>query len=196
MSAHGQQQPIPDIKVIGAQTTPCLGTVIKARRQELGWTQEKLAERMASVGDETFRQSDVSRLERGKVELPHLQRLACLAAVLDMPLGELLARSGWAAHGPAHSPDNPRPRVQDAPRDFASTPTAPFTPTPPVQASRPETLPPALSEWSKVRELIAEATATQRRTREIIANSEALRRLVGTPPRAKSHPAPFKRGVV
>ena len=46
-----------------------LGDAIRARRLELGWTQEELAERIA-VGDETFRQSDVSRLERGKVALP------------------------------------------------------------------------------------------------------------------------------
>src|SRR5919107_1206427 len=48
-----------------------LGEAIKVRRRELGWSQEELARRMLEQGDATFRQSDVSRLERGKVVLPH-----------------------------------------------------------------------------------------------------------------------------
>ncbi|HEX2280222.1 MAG TPA: helix-turn-helix transcriptional regulator [Thermomicrobiales bacterium] len=73
-----------------------LGDAIKTRRRELGWSQEELAQRMINSGDLTFRQSDVSRLERGKVVLPHRQRLEHMAAVLGLSLGELLARSGWS----------------------------------------------------------------------------------------------------
>jgi transcriptional regulator with XRE-family HTH domain len=73
-----------------------LGKAIKARRLELGWSQEELAQRMIDHGDVTFRQSDVSRLERGKVVLPHRERLEHLAAVLGLSLGEILARSGWS----------------------------------------------------------------------------------------------------
>jgi transcriptional regulator with XRE-family HTH domain len=73
-----------------------LGDAIKARRQELGWTQVELADRVAGSGDPAFRQSDVSRLERGNVTLPHRSRLECIATVLGLPLGELLERSGWS----------------------------------------------------------------------------------------------------
>jgi transcriptional regulator with XRE-family HTH domain len=73
-----------------------LGEAIKARRLELGLSQEELARRMIDRGDLTFRQSDVSRLERGKVALPHRDRLEHMAAVLGISLGELLARSGWS----------------------------------------------------------------------------------------------------
>jgi transcriptional regulator with XRE-family HTH domain len=72
-----------------------LGVVVRRRRQELGWTQEELAERISADG-EYVRQSEISRIENGKIELPRRERLVRLAAVLDLPLGELLARSGWA----------------------------------------------------------------------------------------------------
>jgi transcriptional regulator with XRE-family HTH domain len=73
-----------------------LGETIKARRLKLSWSQEELAHRMIDHGDMTFRQSDVSRLERGKVGLPRRERLEHMAAVLGLSLGELLARSGWS----------------------------------------------------------------------------------------------------
>jgi transcriptional regulator with XRE-family HTH domain len=41
-------------------------------------------------------QSDVSRLERDKITLPRRDRLERIADALDIPLGELLASSGWA----------------------------------------------------------------------------------------------------
>jgi len=72
-----------------------LGVVIRRRRRELGWTQEELAERI-STDDEYVRQSEISRIESGKIDLPRRDRLIRLAEVLDLPLGELLARSGWA----------------------------------------------------------------------------------------------------
>jgi len=79
----------------GTGTVPSLGASIKARRLELGLSQEGLAERASGPGEEV-RQSDVSRLERGRVALPRRARLARIAAALDLSLGELLARSGWA----------------------------------------------------------------------------------------------------
>jgi transcriptional regulator with XRE-family HTH domain len=72
-----------------------LGVVIRRRRQELGWTQEELAERI-STNDEYVRQSEISRIENGKIDLPRRERLIRLAEVLSLSLGELLARSGWA----------------------------------------------------------------------------------------------------
>jgi len=87
-----------------------LGVTIRARRIELGWTQEELAERIST--DEVYvRQSEISRIESGRVTLPRRQRLELLAAALDLPLGELLASSGWAGadqafeHVPALSLD-------------------------------------------------------------------------------------------
>jgi transcriptional regulator with XRE-family HTH domain len=72
-----------------------LGQVILARRAELGWTQEQLAER---IGD-NVRQSEISRLERDHIGLPRRYRLEQIARALDIPLGELLLRSGWAGAG-------------------------------------------------------------------------------------------------
>ena len=72
-----------------------LGAVIRARRIELGLTQEELAARIGGEG-EYVRQSDVSRLERGRVGLPRRARLERIAAALGLPAGEVLARSGWA----------------------------------------------------------------------------------------------------
>ena len=155
---------------------PCgLDAVIKARRQELGWTQEELADRMAAAGDDTFRQSDVSRLERGKVELPHRQRLGRLAEVLGLSLGELLALSGWAGGATMLTIAEPPLARQDAAREPAMPDTEITTESMP-RAERPKTLPEELSSWSRVRELIAEAAATREHTRAILANSEALLR--------------------
>ena len=72
-----------------------LGTAILQRRMELGLTQAALAERVATCGDWGFRQSDISRLERGIVTLPHFTRMRSLATALELPVGELLAKSGW-----------------------------------------------------------------------------------------------------
>jgi transcriptional regulator with XRE-family HTH domain len=80
-----------------------LGSVIKARRIELGWTQEQLAERISADG-EYVRQSEISRIENGRIALPRRERLERLAQVLELPLGELLARSGWAGAEPHFGP--------------------------------------------------------------------------------------------
>ena len=68
-----------------------LGMTIRARRIELGLTQEELAGRVGG----RLRQSEISRLERDVVTLPRRPRLEAIAAALDLPVGELLARSGW-----------------------------------------------------------------------------------------------------
>jgi transcriptional regulator with XRE-family HTH domain len=90
-----------------------LGAVIKARRQELGWTQEELAERISRDG-EYVRQSEISRIESGKIVLPRRDRLERIAAALDLPLGELLARSGWAGAGALFAPQT-QPVEQSSP---------------------------------------------------------------------------------
>ena len=68
-----------------------LGQTIRLRRDELGLTQEKLAERVGNG----VRQAEISRLENDGVALPRRQRLEQLALALEMPMGVLLARSGW-----------------------------------------------------------------------------------------------------
>lgn len=68
-----------------------LGQTIRARRQELGLTQEDLADRIGpSVG-----QNYVSQLERDRVKLPRQERLRAIADILGIEAGELLERSGW-----------------------------------------------------------------------------------------------------
>ncbi len=68
-----------------------LGEAIRLRRLELGISQEELAER---IGPDV-RQSDVSRLERGKILFPRLERLHQIAAALGLSIGTLLIDAGW-----------------------------------------------------------------------------------------------------
>ncbi len=70
---------------------PTLGKFIRRRREELGLTQEALAE---LVGD-GVRQAEISRLENDRIVLPRRQRLEQIADALEVPIGVLLARSGW-----------------------------------------------------------------------------------------------------
>jgi transcriptional regulator with XRE-family HTH domain len=79
-----------------------LGSLIKTRRLALGLNQEAVATRMVAHGDVTFRQTDVSRLELGKVALPRRERVAHLAAVLELPLDELIA--AWAGCATPQTP--------------------------------------------------------------------------------------------
>lgn len=74
-------------------TTTALGETIRRIRRERGWSQERLAEAIGGA----MQQSDVSALERGRVGLPRRQRIEAIANVLGMPLGELLAASGWSS---------------------------------------------------------------------------------------------------
>jgi len=68
-----------------------LGTYIRERRQDLGLSQEQLAERVGGA----YGQSDISRIERGHIELPRLATLVSLATALEVPVGNLLIASGW-----------------------------------------------------------------------------------------------------
>lgn len=68
-----------------------LGTFIRERRQDLGLTQEQLAER---VGD-GVRQSEISRLEHDGVALPRRGRLEQIAAALEVSIGDLMVTTGW-----------------------------------------------------------------------------------------------------
>ena len=88
-----------------------LGTVIRDRRCELGLSQEELAARVSDESDEV-RQSDLSRIERGKVGLPRRARLERIARVLGLSLGELLALSGWAGAETAFAPEDAPPAVR------------------------------------------------------------------------------------
>lgn len=93
-----------------------LGDLVRRRCQELGFTQEELASR-SSTDDEIVRQSDISRIERGQIQLPRRSRLERIATALDLPLGELLALSGWAGadqlRTPAESARQPGESSQD-----------------------------------------------------------------------------------
>lgn len=91
-----------------------LGTAIRDQRIRLGLTQEGLADRMAGLGDENIRQSDISRIENGLVQLPRFERLTYLTEALELSLGELLVNAGWAQKEPFPRPaeertDEPQP---------------------------------------------------------------------------------------
>lgn len=73
-------------------SSPTLGLIIRQRRVELGLTQEELAERVGNG----VRQAEISRLEHDRVALPRRKRLEQIATALEIPVGTLLARSGWA----------------------------------------------------------------------------------------------------
>lgn len=81
----------------GLPMSTSLGSFIRERRQELGLTQEQLAERIGV----NVRQAEVSRLESGRIALPRRERMELLAAALEVSLGELLVRSGWMDEGDA-----------------------------------------------------------------------------------------------
>ena len=117
-----------------------LGAVIKARRIELGWTQEELAEQISADG-EYVRQSEISRIENGKIALPRRERLERLAQVLELPMGELLARSGWAGAEshfgpPATEIDTSRP-ADSSPNGSSESQPATDAPSDVVRPDRP-----------------------------------------------------------
>ena len=89
---------------------PTLGRFIQRRRIELGLTQEQLAEIIGGG----VRQSEISRLEHDRVALPRRQRLEQIANALDVSLGELLARSGWAGADSEFAADASAPVVEFA----------------------------------------------------------------------------------
>jgi transcriptional regulator with XRE-family HTH domain len=151
--------------------THSLGAAIKARRQQLGWSQEELAQRVAARGDATFRQSDVSRLERGRIGLPHRERLEHIASVLALSVGELLARSGWAGAETAFlsgAVAEPFAGPRAAREGWRAARTSVAAVTVAVLEQ----------EHQRAGELIAQAQATRARTQEIMQRCEATRTLV------------------
>lgn len=83
-----------------------MGDLIRQRRVKLDLTQEELAERVTDLG-EPIRQADISRIERGLVSFPRRARLEAIATALNVPFGDLLARSEW------FGPDDGEPRGDD-----------------------------------------------------------------------------------
>src|SRR5215203_2519679 len=79
----------------GGTMYTAIGNFVRERRQDLGLSQEQLAERVGG----TYSQSDISRIERGHITLPRLSNLERLAASLDVPVGELLIAAGWFEEG-------------------------------------------------------------------------------------------------
>lgn len=73
------------------KTEISLGRFIRARRLSMGLTQEQLAERVGP----NIQQSDISRLETDKIDLPRRDRMEAIAAALDVSLGDLLIATGW-----------------------------------------------------------------------------------------------------
>ena len=67
------------------------GAYIRERRKDVGLSQEQLAERMGGA----CTQSDISRIERGLVQLPRMTTLVNLAASLEVSVGDLLIAAGW-----------------------------------------------------------------------------------------------------
>lgn len=61
-----------------------IGARIRARRRELGWTQEELARRLG------LRQNVISRLEAGNVNNPSVQMIRSLARVLGVTADYLI----------------------------------------------------------------------------------------------------------
>lgn len=73
-----------------------IGEAVRIRRAQLEFTQEDLADKMAELGDANIRQSDISRIENGQVQLPRFERLHYLAVALDMSVADLLVEAGLA----------------------------------------------------------------------------------------------------
>jgi transcriptional regulator with XRE-family HTH domain len=94
-----------------------LGTVIRTRRMEMGWTQEDLAKRV----DGGIRQSEISRLETGHVALPRHERLECIARALGLPVGELLELAGWDGANDAFASEVNRQDHPDLSREQPGT---------------------------------------------------------------------------
>lgn len=144
-----------------------LGAAIKARRRQLGWSQEELAQRVAACGDVTFRQSDVSRLECGKIALPHRDRLAHIATVLGLSIGELLARSGWAGADAAFTTPSFGAAIVSG--DHEPARAANVAPAGPLAGAA------LREERRRSVELIAQAQAAWERSQEILQQCEITR---------------------
>ncbi|HEU0114813.1 MAG TPA: helix-turn-helix transcriptional regulator [Thermomicrobiales bacterium] len=148
-----------------------MGDVVRRRRLELGWSQEELAARVSDADDEV-RQSDISRLELGKVGLPRRARLQRIAAALGMPLGELLARSGWAMAGdfePGANFQRRGPAAPEAPRDRFAAPSASAAPW----LGSPAAVGVAVTRL-RLQDAIAEARMTMARSAAALERARAI----------------------
>ena len=161
----------------GVDESCTLGEALRRRRLELGWTQETLAARVADLGGD-LRQSDVSRLERGKIGLPRRDRLARIAAALDLSLGELLARSGWAGADDAFNQPATVPpaqvRSEPRPDPAAPKPSSPAIAAPPTLSPRLRTAidqAHTLEAWSA--DVLRRAAATFERANRSLPGQEA-----------------------
>jgi transcriptional regulator with XRE-family HTH domain len=141
-------------------TTLTLGQAIRSRRTELALTQEELAERIG----EGVRQAEVSRLERDRIGLPRRARLERIATALELPLGELLARSGWAGAD----------TVEWAPHSHVIAPMAKAqnSPDPAIEQSTD------LAATSHLSAMIEQARETINRTHELLSRSDQMYDLV------------------
>lgn len=135
-----------------------LGTVIRTRRRDLGLTQEQLAERIGGG----VRQAEISRLESDRVTLPRQERLKRIAAALELPIGELLARAGWTGAEIAFAPSEPTASRPDVSRIASETRVSsqlprPIEPDSLVQRLRVaiEEADQTLAEFSEIRARIA-----------------------------------------
>jgi transcriptional regulator with XRE-family HTH domain len=162
----------------GQNGSPTLGKVVHARRLRLGWTQEELAARIADLGGETFRQSDVSRLERDRVTLPRRARLEHVAAALGLPIGELLALSGWAGAETAFRAEIPSPPTDGT---AATSPgSAPASvPVPPAPTATAVGQP--VVAHSRLSEAIERAKQTRARTEDVLRRCQVAHGGAGTP---------------
>jgi transcriptional regulator with XRE-family HTH domain len=80
-----------------------LSDLARSRRLELRLTQAEVAERMGGA----VYQADVSQIERGVVRSPRRERLAALAAALELPYETVFAASGWGhAYREVNEPDS------------------------------------------------------------------------------------------
>jgi transcriptional regulator with XRE-family HTH domain len=84
------------------EPTPTLGTIIRERRLALGLTQDELAEMISDESD-YVRQSEISRIESGRVLLPRRSRLERIANALGFTLVDLLLISNWGDGDDDHS---------------------------------------------------------------------------------------------
>jgi len=147
------------------EKTQTLGQVIRSRRQELGLTQEQLAERIGGG----VRQAEVSRLESDRVVLPRRQRLERIAAALQIPLGTLLARAGWSGADHAFVSAEPNDMAPQVDAHEAERPS-----TEGVQLQRHSSLTPPHDIVRQLRDAVEQSQEIQLRTAHLLKTSREL----------------------
>jgi transcriptional regulator with XRE-family HTH domain len=71
-----------------------VGDQVFAARKSKGWTQADLAARLVELGDPSWRQTKVAKIEKGAVVRIPLDDVLALAAALDVQFVHLLAPDG------------------------------------------------------------------------------------------------------